>query len=493
MDSIKNIYYRGRIDFCNYNCYYCPFSKNKYNGKVLKEDELYLECLYEYIIKNSTENIFFLPYGEWMVHRYFLEYISKISKIKSIKEIGIQTNGSFSIDILKEIFDKDNGSLDKLNLWISYHPKEIDRDIFLKKINILKENNIKFTVGTVANIIEKENILYLKENLPEEIYFWLNEMDGRKIPYKKEDIDFFKSIDPYFLLELKNSKSSVENCIGGVDRIFLDYNLDKKLCNISKAKVKDNRICKSNICNCYLSYSNRTDIKLLERYEKNGLYRYLKKVDGNILFFDIDNSLIVDNNISHSLKLILKKLSKENILFLNTSLPYKIAKKKLKDIFYIFNGGIFSNGGDIRFFDYDYNLDFTVEEDTIKGIYKNREKIYIDKENKNIYKIMIFFKEYSKLKENDKKILQEKYNISKDNRYIYLNNIFTNKEKAIEIVKRFYLKNWKDVYFFGDSENDIINKLYFKTSRVNKNLEKILKKLILEEKKMELKLYTMDV
>lgn len=474
-NSIVDIYYRGRLDFCNYSCYYCPFSKNKYDKNTIKEDKVYLDRFYDFIIENpNIENILFIPYGEILIHDYYIEYISKISRLGNIQNIGIQTNNSFSTNRLLEIFESEKGNIEKLNLWCSYHPYEVEEDIFIDKILELRKNKIKFSVGTVGNPKMKDKLYNFRKKIPDDIYLWINEMDGRKKEYEKDDIDYFKFIDPYFQLELNKPMANITKCYGGKTRLFINYKLIMQPCNISRTVVKDNISCKSKKCDCYLAYSNRDDIKILKRYKNRGLFRNLNSIKTEILFFDVDNTLIDTQGMNAKVKDILVKLKENKILFLNTSLPFEIAIKRLGANIELFSGGIFSNGANIKFFDYDYNLEFLIDDKVINNILNNKNiKKFLDIKDKKIYKIIFFYREFiEKISEEERKILNKIYNISKDNKFVYINNIFSNKEKGIEIVKRFYLSDVNKITFFGDSENDILTNSKIKMIKIEKDLEK---------------------
>lgn len=452
-NKIKHIYYRGYLDFCNYNCFYCPFSKNKANQTSLDKDKMSLEKFYSTILSEKPETVFILPYGEGLIHNHYLNFIAKLSKLDFIKQIGIQTNASFKTENLLDIFNENSGNLKKLNLWCSFHPSEVSISDFINKINQLKNYNINLTVGVVGNPGNIEIIRQLRELLPKSIYLWINSMDGMKRSYSNFEKDFFLSIDPYFNLELNKPSSNMDKCLGGKERIFVEASGKKLPCNISKSAS----LCKAKFCSCFLSYSNRVDLELLGRFEFGGIFRNLKNLDQDIIFFDIDGTLIDKDTLNSKTFEYLDRLKEKNILFLNTSLPYKTACQKLKGYISLFDGGIFSNGGDIKFFDFNYQLSFLIDKSNLTSLLTEKDTKYFLDSEIYPYKLMIFKSEFDRKFSNSEKIkLEKNYNISRDGRYIYFNNLLVNKEKAIEIVQRFYLLKDYQVTFFGNSENDII-------------------------------------
>lgn len=48
------------------------------------------------------------------------DYLGRISRIPSVKKLGIETNGSFLTEDFLEAFKENEGDLSKLVLWISY-------------------------------------------------------------------------------------------------------------------------------------------------------------------------------------------------------------------------------------------------------------------------------------------------------------------------------------------------------------------------------------
>ena len=59
------IYYRGCLNFCNYSCSYCPFSKKVRSERILKQDREQLMRFVEHIERISYSGaVQIIPYGE---------------------------------------------------------------------------------------------------------------------------------------------------------------------------------------------------------------------------------------------------------------------------------------------------------------------------------------------------------------------------------------------------------------------------------------------
>ena len=52
---IRQIYYRGSLDFCNYSCTYCPFAKKKGSERRISRDRQEWFRFVEYIAASSFD------------------------------------------------------------------------------------------------------------------------------------------------------------------------------------------------------------------------------------------------------------------------------------------------------------------------------------------------------------------------------------------------------------------------------------------------------
>ena len=476
-DNFQHVYYRGALDFCNYNCYYCPFGKKTADSLTIKKDQDGLDRFFEYLKEHKNiRTVFLLPYGEGMVHRHYLEFLARVVTLDHIEKIAVQTNGSFSMSSLKESFSKEDISFEKLVLWCSYHPSQVEEEIFLESISRIRSEKIELSVGVVGDPRNKDKIISLRKKLDEDIYLWINKLDGFKRDYSQEEVDCFTSIDPFFPLELEKWTTDIEKCKAGRERIFLDYKLRAYPCNIARTGLKKDLACHSSTCSCFLAYSNRKDIKVLERFKSRGIFRILETNYKGIVYFDMDGTILEKGRLDDDLVERLKKLGKDRIIFLNTSQPFELARKKLGNKLEIFHGGIFSNGGSIKFFRYDYSLDFQLDIEGLDRILAgNRIKYFVDGARKS-YKLLMFTRDYKNLRLEDKNFILKNYSVSRDDKLIYINNKFVDKEKSMAMVNRFYGVKLADTVFFGNSENDILKNKDIENIIVEKNIEELLDK-----------------
>lgn len=268
---------------CNYTCPYCPFSKRKVSKEQMKKDKKYMEKFMNFL-KNSHKkfNVFLAPKGEILTFDYYKEIIAQISHFNNIGEIVVQTNLSSDLQWLKDV------NRDKLILWTTYHPEQVEHTDFLKQVNRLVDNHIKFTVGVVGI---KENFKEIKEmkvslnqlgkNKP---YFWINAYKDIKNYYTNQDIQFLKEIDKLFEINLKDYPSIDANCKAGNHTFFVEWNgmvhrcwQDKKvLGNIYRDDLDDISMesrCRKKVCSCFIGYSHMENLNLDKIYKNSLLGR----------------------------------------------------------------------------------------------------------------------------------------------------------------------------------------------------------------------------
>lgn len=70
-------------------------------------------------------------------------------------------------------------------------------------------------MGLIGHPKNMEDIKRLRAKLSSDIYMWINKIDGYYRDYTGEEIDQFKLIDPYFLLELSPLRANTDKCLGG--------------------------------------------------------------------------------------------------------------------------------------------------------------------------------------------------------------------------------------------------------------------------------------
>lgn len=354
--AIKTLLYRGALKSCNYQCSYCLFSISKASQKELTTDQEQFERFCESIKKRAPiqgiEAIMIVPHGEVLLYPYYWEGLARISRLETIQAVGSQTNLSFPITKFLKLFEKAGGHLEKLRLWTTFHPEMVSLSMFLKQCRKLKREGISFSVGTVGVPGNLEIISQLREELPEEIYLWIDRMDGAKHPYSKEELEAFQNIDPFFSQELTRKKADKSQCL---NRLFVKGDGKIHLCSLSPP-LEGNWYdgyddlpqpeCSQKECSCYLAYAGREDFEHSRYFGDYPLFRILWKPKA--FFIDIDGTLLFNDKVNPKVIPWLKKQKEHAPLFLTTSLPYKEAVRLCQNILHLFDGGIFAGGAHVH-------------------------------------------------------------------------------------------------------------------------------------------------
>lgn len=403
-NNIHQWYYRGSLDSCNYSCSYCPFAKKPQcsRQKLLKDEESLVNFADTVISKTNTEKtkcaVQIVPYGEALIYKYYWRELSRLTCSSYIEAAGAQTNLSFNIDNMLGLFVKNNGNLSKLRLWCTFHPQMVTESQFLSQCRKLSGYGILYCVGTVGVPDRAESIRRLRKQLPEDVYLWINKMDGLGRRYTEEEIEIFTEIDEYFETGLKHYKSDISRCAGS---LFVEADGSVKRCNI--CIPKDGKACIRKECSCYLSYCNQDipELVFFNPYPAFRIPQYKKAV-----FFDIDGTLINngESTITENTKKLLKRLSQHSKIFLATSLPYKDALKKTAPAADIISGGVFAHGGLLITHTEKGDLHkkiFPLEYKYINQLKKNAGRhgyqLYIYSEKDKIYKITLSFNRNKKI------------------------------------------------------------------------------------------------
>lgn len=277
------LYYRNFYKYCNYKCYYCPFSKYEFNKVMLKKDEKYFEKFTSFLKQSSDKyKIFIAPRGEILNFEHYKSGIKDLTFMDNVSEIVIQTNLSGDLGWLKYI------NKEKLILWTTYHPNEVRLEDFFSNLQNSDKEEIRFTVGVVGIKENFDNIKKLEEKLKflerTKPYLWINAYKDTKNYYSDEDIKFLKDIDPLFEVNLKDYDSRGKICSTGRNVFWVEYNgiihrcwQDKKITgNIFKDKISDimnKKVCEYSKCTCYIGYTNIEELELEKIYKKSLLGR----------------------------------------------------------------------------------------------------------------------------------------------------------------------------------------------------------------------------
>ena len=280
-DMTRQIYYRGSLDFCNYSCPYCPFSKKKESVRQLEKDQKeWFRFVREMEKSGFCGAVQVVPYGEALIHEYYWEGLARLSQCEGIQAVGAQSNFSFPVEKMLDLYKSYGGRKEKMRLWGTFHPAMTETEDFLKQCSILQKAGILFCVGSVG-VPENIDILNeLRRRLDGCIYMWVNKMDGLGRRYREKEIQAFTAIDGYFELELRYFRTDAKECdgslvVGGDGSIRPCILCHQNMGNlyIDGLESLSERKCTRQVCDCFLSYGSRKDIPELEFFQPFPAFR----------------------------------------------------------------------------------------------------------------------------------------------------------------------------------------------------------------------------
>lgn len=356
MDRFE-LLYRGSLRSCNYHCSYCPFSKHRRSGRELQKDreqwEHFVQTLEQRFGAFSESTLMVVPYGEALIHPWYWEGLARASVLPGIRAAGAQTNLSFPIEESLGRFRQAGGRLDRLRLWGTFHPEMVPAKVFAGACRQLLKAGVRMCAGAVGVPGNLEYIEELRRELPEEIYLWINRMDGLRRPYTPEEAEAFTKIDPYFPRELSLLPADAKQC---GNRLFVEGSGKLRLCNISRTleRLPENNenicsdFCGRKNCSCYLAYGGRRDFMNELLFGPYPVFRIPRRA--RAVFLDIMGTLLSGRStgreeVSGWIRAGLEGLHRDGVLlFFATTLPYEEARKRCRGIRHLFAGGIFAGG-----------------------------------------------------------------------------------------------------------------------------------------------------
>ena len=350
MTQIREIQYRGSLKSCNYACSYCPFAKRPGSRMELERDEKAL-CRFTAGLSEQASafeeklGILIAPYGEALIHGYYWKEMAALSRLFFVEAVGAQPNLSFHPESCLNFYKEEGGKVEKLRIWATFHPEMEQPRIFAEKCRYLSEQGVRLSVGAVGN---PDNILAVRELfglLPEEIYCWINQMDGLGRPCTAAEKKEFLALDPWFFREFYWPKAVPSFC---GSRLFLEADGKRGRCNLSASLPLRGRkisgqetVCRRKRCTCYLAASGRSDFPGRDLFGPYPQFRIPELVKA--WFFDVDGTLTEEGEaLTEEMALWFRGLSGRK--FLATSLPVEEAGKRCRRIWDCLDGGVFSSG-----------------------------------------------------------------------------------------------------------------------------------------------------
>lgn len=278
---IRQIYYRGSLDFCNYTCPYCPFSRKKGSVRKLEKDQAEWFRFVRYMGQcGFCGAVQVAPYGEALIHGHYWKGMAELSQYSGVQAVGAQSNFSFPAVDMLGLYESHGGQKEKLRLWGTFHPSMVSKEEFLAQCEVLLEAGVSFCVGSVGM---PENISILRElrnRLDDRIYMWVNKMDGLGRRYSEDEIRAFTAIDNYFELELRHFGANTKAC---GESLMIEGDGSIRPCNLCHQKMGNlyaegleglaGKKCARPTCDCFLSYGSRNDIPELAMFQPFPAFR----------------------------------------------------------------------------------------------------------------------------------------------------------------------------------------------------------------------------
>ncbi len=258
---IYRVLYRGPLSSCNYACSYCPFAKRSETHAELEGDRRSLDEFLRWIAaqRHGRFGVLFTPWGEALVRRWYQEALVALTHLEHVQRAAIQTNLSCGIDWVSEC------QLDRLALWATYHPSETNRAAFVGKVDRLHELGVRLSVGIVGLREHFDEIAALRNELPHEVYLWVNAYKRDPDYYADTEVRYLTSIDPLFPLNNAHHASRGEFCAAGETSFTVDGTGAMRRCHFVgepigsihasnwEASLRP-RVCPNTTCNCHIGY-----------------------------------------------------------------------------------------------------------------------------------------------------------------------------------------------------------------------------------------------
>lgn len=263
------ILYRGPLSSCNYDCWYCPFAKRQESAAELAKDRAALERFVAWVENHPgiELRILFTPWGEALVRRWYQDALMRLTTKPHVPRVAIQTNLSCPLDWV-DACDKQ-----RLALWTTYHPGEVEQSRFLAKCRELDRRGVRYSVGVVGLKEHADAIEAMRRELPTHVYLWINAYKDRADYYAADDVERFTHIDPLFPINNVRHASLGKPCRAGESVISVDGDGVMRRCHFIKepigslydadfASVLLARNCTNATCGCHIGYVHLEELGL---------------------------------------------------------------------------------------------------------------------------------------------------------------------------------------------------------------------------------------
>lgn len=254
-----SVLYRGQLSSCNYSCSYCPFAKRMESKSRLEKDRSGLADFATWIAAQTQHRwkVLFTPWGEALVRRWYRATIAELTHYEHLDTVAVQTNLSCSLNWLRDC------RVDRLALWATYHPSEVTADTFLNQVQRLRTAGARVSVGMVGVPDSLAEARSMRQQLPPDVYLWINAQQPRRRPYTPDELAGFTSIDPQFALTARRQPSLGGPCRTGEVSFTVDGTGSMRRCHFVNdiiGSIHDSsweeslrpRPCPNRFCDCFL-------------------------------------------------------------------------------------------------------------------------------------------------------------------------------------------------------------------------------------------------
>jgi len=274
MTDTLRFLYRGPLESCNYGCVYCPFAKKVDSRADLARDRAALERFVAFISDYKSRNVGILitPWGEGLIRRWYQDALITLAALPHVERASIQTNLSCDLGWVDRVSEPS-----RIALWATFHPEWTERAKFLTKVRQLRSAGIGVSCGVVGFNKFADDIERLREELPSDVYLWINAAKKEEV-YTEADIQRFEKIDPLFRTNTIEHPSlgrscragesvvSVEGESGNVRRCHFVPQVIGNLYDGSFEASLRERACPNATCGCHIGYVHLDDLDLYRTY-----------------------------------------------------------------------------------------------------------------------------------------------------------------------------------------------------------------------------------
>ncbi len=148
----------------------------------------------------------------------------------------------------------------------------------------LNRLNIAFSAGVVGFPHFKQEIAALRQELPDNVYLWINAVKKELPNMSQADLEFFETIDPLFPLNTHHYPSRDRPCKAGKSVISVDGKGNMRRCHFIKQPIGNiydsnwesalgARLCTNETCHCHIGYVHLDYLELDKVFEEGILER----------------------------------------------------------------------------------------------------------------------------------------------------------------------------------------------------------------------------